>query len=77
MNLLGPPITVAEVVGLLASTLPILSLMLAIMMVSQLMNCLMKEAIVTIRKGKSIMQVLYLLVNLSKLPLKVILVLME
>lgn len=49
--------TLAKATGLLASSFPTLLLMLAIIMVSQLVDGLLKGAIVAVGKGKLVMQV--------------------
>lgn len=71
VDFFGPPTTLSEATGLMASPSPAPPLMLAMMMVDQLVDCLMKGAMVIVRKGKLIAQVSLRLVDLAKPPMKV------
>lgn len=77
VDLPGPPTLLAATTELYTSTLPLLTILLALIMVSQLVDCLMKGANVAIGKRKLAAQVPLLLVDLAKLPLKVLLLLVR
>lgn len=71
VDLSGPPITISAVIGLISSGSPPPPLMLATIIVSQLVDRLMKWAMVAVEKGKSVVPVLAPLVELAKPPVKV------